>query len=513
MLTHPTTTTADVHRLGTRLAELVNPTTPTPTTNAREVARDESGIYLPGPKRALSPQVQQLLDVSPEGDASAVLWRILCGAAAAHWRYSDIQTIADAPGLEHARTHRAGKSRQPRPNRGSTSPTAVLRRQWTRAVTKVAQTPPPTSTTPEDPGFAGRAELVSAVVRTVQGRADATPARWGASRAGLAQRRVLDALCLFHLQAVRVDQVEADIRRLAITTGVDRETVRRSLLALAADGWIERTKTAVGRRGACWTIDPQGVIHSHTAPVLSQADPRPAGTGPAVWAALTNRIKTRLELGSHDAFAPTGGLGIEAGSLYARLDQPGGTVDNSHRFGWTPTKTNQLLQRLAQAGLIVHDNCWKRTPTNRLDAAADELGTTGFGQRRAERYLLERALWAWWLAELEHMRAPHQTTPHQVPAHHRVGRPRRRPAHPRRRDGRADYAAARRVLQQQPGWIQMWCQDVKHRLAHKIESYSPRNVHPQTTSNRTQAGQSRSQTPPEPVEQKNCSKNFRSKCP
>ena len=48
--------------------------------------------------------------------------------------------------------------------------------------------------------------------------------------------------------------MEADIRRLALTCGLDRETARRALLALAADGWIARTHPSMGPRGARWTI-------------------------------------------------------------------------------------------------------------------------------------------------------------------------------------------------------------------------------------------------------------------
>ena len=69
----------------------------------------------------------------------------------------------------------------------------------------------------DDPTFDPRAELVAECVRAVQNHADAAAGHWGSSRSELAQRRILDALCLFHLQAVRVDDIEADIRRLART--------------------------------------------------------------------------------------------------------------------------------------------------------------------------------------------------------------------------------------------------------------------------------------------------------
>ncbi len=319
-LTEATVTLAEVHALMSRIAEQVQLAAPSAASRQRRPVAEENGMpFLPGAKRPLSVHRGALLDTPPTGDLSAVLWRVLCGAAAARWRFADIMAIADAPGLEHARTLRAGASRVPRPARGSASTMAVLRRQWSRAVLTMADLPPGQSQEGTDTSFELRAEVVAAIVRTVQRRADATPGRWGRSRSGLAQRRILDALCLFHLQGVRADEVEADIRRLALTCGLDRETARRSLLALAADGWISRTRNAAGRRGAYWTIDPGGVVHSRVCGVLSQADPRPPGTGPSLRIVLSNELADRLRASAHDAFATAGGLGLEAGSLYGRL--------------------------------------------------------------------------------------------------------------------------------------------------------------------------------------------------
>jgi hypothetical protein len=440
VLTDPTVTTDQVHALMTRLADFVQTTTPTQTARRRPVAEVDGLPFLPGPKRALSASCRALLDTPPTGDLSAVLWRVLCGAAAARWRYADLAALADAPGFEHVRSLRAGAMRVPRPRRGPASPAAVLRRQWTRAVHAVAALAP--GQQGADATFETRAEIVTEMVRAVQRRADATPGRWGRSRAGLAQRRVLDALCLFHLQGVRADEVEADIRRLGLTCGLDRETARRSLLALAADGWIARTRQAAGRRGARWTIDPAGAVHTRVSVTLSQADPRPAGTGPALRTALLGELTDRLHASAHDAFAHQGGLGLAAGSLYGRLREPLDLLQCAQLQGWSIEQTTSLLQQLNAVGLIEGTGrCWQRTGPEHLDAASAEFGTDGVGQRRADRYALERALWAWWCTELDAL-----CRARRHPGHRRLRQGVSRTPHPRGRDGRADFRAARRAL-------------------------------------------------------------------
>ena len=445
-LTDATVTLAEVHALMSRIAEQVQLAAPSAASRQRRPVAEENGMpFLPGAKRPLSVHCGALLDTPPTGDLSAVLWRVLCGAAAARWRFADIMAIADAPGLEHARTLRAGASRVPRPARGSASTMAVLRRQWSRAVLTMADLPPGQSQEGTDTSFELRAEVVAAIVRTVQRRADATPGRWGRSRSGLAQRRILDALCLFHLQGVRADEVEADIRRLALTCGLDRETARRSLLALAADGWISRTRNAAGRRGAYWTIDPGGVVHSRVCGVLSQADPRPPGTGPSLRIVLSNELADRLRASAHDAFATAGGLGLEAGSLYGRLADRLDTMKCSQLMGWSMDKTTRVLDRLGSAGLIEwRGYCWTRA-IGELDRVAVDLGTDGFGRRRADLYSLERALWAWWRDELDAMRAMRRHLRCRVRGPLRQGVS--APAHPRHRDGKADFVAARHALQ------------------------------------------------------------------
>ncbi|MBK8462885.1 MAG: hypothetical protein IPL36_07620 [Nigerium sp.] len=448
-LTHPTVTADQVGDLVARLVNRVPAPPPVDRTLRRPVAAADGMPFLAGPKRPLSAACRAALETAPSGDLSRMLWRVLCGVAVARWRFDDVAAIADAPGLEHARSLRTGATRSPRPATGPASPAAVLRRQWTRAVDTVAHL----ATDPhraDDESFDVRAETVAELVRSVQGRADATAGRWGSSRAGLAQRRVLDALGLYHLQAVRPIDVEADIRRLALTCGLDRETARRALLALAADGWIARTRPSVGRHGARWTIDPGGAIHTRISSMLSQAVPRPAGTGTALRAVLVNDLIRRVTTSAHDAFAPRGGLGSEASSIYARLQVPTDTLAASRLTGWTMVKTARVLERLAALGLVsCRARRWQQSHVDRLDALAVELGTAGRGDRRAALYAEERASWAWWQAELAWMRAPRPAPPEarrpNPPGRLHEGD--RWPPHPRHGNGRADFARARRVIE------------------------------------------------------------------
>ena len=67
------------------------------------------------------PGAAALREDAASGDASAILWRVLVGAAAARWRHADIAALVDeAPGLEHVRTYRDRGQRRPR-GRGARS--------------------------------------------------------------------------------------------------------------------------------------------------------------------------------------------------------------------------------------------------------------------------------------------------------------------------------------------------------------------------------------------------------
>lgn len=210
---------------------------------------------------------------------------------------------------------------------------------------------------------------------------------------------------------------------------------------------VERTREASGPRGARWTVDPGSAIRGRVAETLSQADPRPPGTGAALREVLANDLNDRIGAGAHDAFAGRGGLGIEAGSLYGRITESGSTIV-ALGSGGDLVKAKTLLERLAGAGLVVGDGLqWHRTDSSELDRIAVEQGTDGRGAERAARYARERAAWAWWRAELSWMRSPRGRPERSgAPRVREVAKSRTGLPHPRRRDGRAHFALARRLL-------------------------------------------------------------------
>lgn len=400
--------------------------------------------YLPGPRRPLPAGSSQALhqDATDGTDASAVLWRVLIGAAAAHWRYADIAALADqAPGLEHVRTRREGSARSPR---DPSQMRAVLAHQWARAVRHVATSPRQIG---DDPTFEPRAAALAEHVQTLQERADASVGRW-ASTTGAMDRRVFDTLCLFSLQAMN-PTVEADVRRLAMHAGIGRTSAAKALHRLSAHGWIVRTQASEGARAAFWSIDPQDVIHTSPDQARTQADSRPLATGSTHRGLLTVTLTERLNAGAHDLFTQDG-LGVLAGNVYARLSE---TFQSLHtlarQLGLSLSLLRTLLERLTEEGLILqHAQGWRRPARDARARLAGLKGLTGALARRARLYRQERAMWAWWQSEQAWMAAPRSqqavrplTSLTPAAETTRLGR------YPRHRhSGRADHHAARRHL-------------------------------------------------------------------
>jgi hypothetical protein len=446
----PTGTAAAVRALVEHLAALVGAAEPSgPLEANRPLPLDDHGHpYLPGPRRELAAVSRAALEEdASSGDASAVLWRVLIGAAAARWKHADVAALVPtSPGLEHLRSHRlsTGTSTQ-RVSREPREVAATLARQWAKAVAHVATTPRQIG---EDPTFDARADAIAAHVRDVQSRADAAAGRWGQGR-GPADRRVLDVLSLLALQALTPD-LEADIRRLGLLAGIGRETARVALYRLAADGWITRIQDSEGSRGARWRLHPHGDIHSKECMGRSQADPRPAGAGAAERLTLLKTLIHRTRACAHDVFTLGPGLGHAAGNLYARATATPRTLAQFVQdLGTTTDHAARLLDRLTDTGLFSHSPAgWFRKASDSRPAAAKRLRVHGRLAERGARYSLERELWAWWQAELGWMQAPRRTA-----ASRRAG-----PgqlsllpedgtnvygAHPRRPDGKADYRRAR----------------------------------------------------------------------
>ncbi len=455
-LTVPTVAAADVTRLVEVLADGQRPDPVAPLDPAAALLTDRAGrLYLPGVRQQLPVSSAQALQVDAAAvdantvDASPVLRRVLVGAVAARWRCADIAAlVARSPGLEHVRSQGQGPGvarRVRSPGEGR----AVLARQWDRAVRWVATHPRASNL--EDPTFEPRAAALAALVEATQTRADAAAGRW-AGPGGPADRRVLDALCVLSLQAVSA-VVEADIRRLGLVCGIGRETARTALLRLSRDGWVTRHSPADGPRAASWILN--GALSTVIdVPGRSQADSRPPGAGTAERNRWLTLLRTRLGAAAHDVFTPAGGLGHATGQLYATLTSlPASSSQLAHQLGYSPADTGIRLGLLRAVRLArLTSKGWSVVRVDRRDAAALRLGVAGRLADRVRRYALEREAFAWWTDELTWMHAAHRTAASRrpglgqlvvldpadtVPAW---------PAHPRRGDGCADFAAARRVL-------------------------------------------------------------------
>ena len=69
---------------------------------------------------------------------------------------------------------------------------------------------------------------------------------------------MLDVACELMLAAVATD-IELNTRRLAMLSGIGRDTARVALHRLAADGWLTPTTPAAGVHGAHWAL-PASVL-------------------------------------------------------------------------------------------------------------------------------------------------------------------------------------------------------------------------------------------------------------
>src|SRR5690606_25083083 len=108
----------------------------------------------------------------------------------------------------------------------------------------------------------------------------------------------------------------------------------------------------------------------------------------------------RTTAARHDAFTPAHALGLHAGNTYARITKPMTTTDLARTTAQHPDTARTTLHRLAQHGLVIRTSAgWAPTAIDARDAAAARLGVTGTLQGRAERYRVERVLWAWWRSE------------------------------------------------------------------------------------------------------------------
>ena len=469
-LLRPTATSAQVLTLaGLVQAEQTvteRPASPQVTT------RDAAGHRcLPGSRRPLSARAHTALHdpLPPTADASAVLAAVLCGAVRARWHLVDLLALlATAPGLQHARTERAGAGRRVR---AAAEQVEVLTRQWNRAVDTVATGPHTThDTAAGDPTFESRCAAVVAMISAVQQRGDASPGRW-ARGGGPADRRVLDVASHLMLTAVTTD-IELDTRRLAQLAGISRSTAHLALQRLTADGWLTPGTPAAGVHGAHWALpavpdqrpaaDPST---RHMDPARTQGTPSPLPAPSRARTAWLSHLAHRTAAVLHDALT-AGGLGHHTARVYQALTTTAVDVlDLVARTGYSPPRLRRYLDRLADRRLARTDRvgrwllCGRGHSTGtRLDRAARILGVRGVLADRARRYRIERDAWAWWVDELSWRRLP-AAQKRRAPGvgqtviafvgHDTLSRHHRGP-HPRTSGGRADFRAARRHLSELP---------------------------------------------------------------
>lgn len=386
------------------------------------MAHDSDGRpYLIGAKRDVTARIRELLNSAPDDDTSRTQGAVLVGCARARWRYADVAALLDvSPAFEHARTRPVASGRLPRPRVTSEK---LLVADWTRAVYYAAHNP--LAYAGDDEEFVARAFAVSAAVAACQERADALPGRWGLDAASRAQRAsqgryshraVLDAVCLYLVQAAR-DDVEVDVRRLSAETGYGREACRLALLALSTpemDGdvesaWLVRVADAHGVHGARFRLSKRFSTGTDE-PKWSQAAMRPGpSTAPATaqrsW--WINRIASRFRLLADDAFAAPGSLGRTAGRVYAALPEEGaaGISELARVAGMTALQLRRALHRLQRVGLADRSTVgWRRSPSTTTEVVAVVLAVDGYLLDRRTRYEVERRVWAWWSAECAWMR-------------------------------------------------------------------------------------------------------------
>lgn len=455
VLTDPTVTRGDVVQLRDLLLELAGPLPePLHAAATRKVELDDAGQPV-----IVTPARVTFRPTRADGDASAILASAIARCFHAGMTFEQVLAIApENSAFVHAFTERTSAGR--RTPRSAQSTQKILERQWARVTRWVHATP--TAFTATDPDFEARAAATVALVDALQGRANASPGRWSRHGAGPHQsagtgrytdRLVLDALCFLALQAVS-GLVEASARTLSQITGAGRETCRTALQRLQEDGWVDLDTPAEGVRAAKWRLRDLSTARIDLD--RSQVVPPPDLLSAAALRKLhLENLGERLQLTRHDVFAAPHSLGRTTGRVYAALrglELPDLTEISRSTSLSAPTVRRSLRALTRYQLADTTEGFWQRAPDIR-DRVAGVLGVAGYLEDRERRYSAEREAWAWWQAELEHRRAPrgrrrrrrHST---QLGLLTLAGSPPEFPIHPRRRDGRADFAAALELVRE-----------------------------------------------------------------
>ncbi|WP_156812180.1 hypothetical protein [Alloscardovia criceti] len=378
--------------------------------------RDSQGMpYLPGTPRTPSRHIDTLMrtPISAATDTSARLYAIVLGMVKNHWHYATLitymHTHATLPGFTHAFSRKKAHTRIPRPEKGINSMPHVVARMWTKAYTTITNTTQQHTGT--DTEFIQRRNHVTRVIDSVVARnMNTTLTGTGAAT----DQRVLNALCLFSLQANSLT-IQADTRRIALTTGISRQSAAVSFTRLRNNNIISLTSPATGRQAHTYTIRENSQNTSlrtsqRQNPDTSEYAPQ-ENTLPIIHTQLVHMLTRWLTTTSHDA-CTYHGLGILRGNTYAttHLDTPENTL-------------NTQLDRIAYAYQCE--------------------GTVAI---REATYTVERALWAWWCQELDHMTSPARHITGRPPAHTATSVHKLTLSQYPRKNNKAHYATARNMI-------------------------------------------------------------------
>jgi hypothetical protein len=442
---------------------------PTPTVSHGLMTGPDGHAFVPGDRRELTPSTVALLSapMPVAEDASLRLVRVLAGMANAGWQFGDLAPyVASSPAFEHVRTQRVRDARQ---RRSAQQSHKILTREWRHAVEYVAARPA-TSSTSTSSGYLEHLTHTTRAVQALQDRADTMPGLWGADRASQAarvhrgtysRRAVLDALCLFMVQAASTT-VEADCRRLAMHVGYGRTTVSEALRDLATptiDGdpesaWIVREGVPERARGQRYRLSRRFSTGDYP-PNRTQALPTPPHPL-AHRDRLFRELGERLEVLALDVFAAPHSLGRHAGSVYRYLPETSSLFGRdlaalTYLTGLSAGQVRVELDKLERIWLATPKaGGWARGSANPV-AIAIHLEVAGYLEDRAQRYRYEREQWGFWMAEVdeilkERRRRGSRPDPTAVELFESDRLRSRTPLYPRKPDGRWDHSTALRII-------------------------------------------------------------------
>ncbi|WIB62129.1 hypothetical protein DEJ13_17815 (plasmid) [Curtobacterium sp. MCLR17_007] len=444
VLRTPTVTAGDLLRVTAAFRELrptVDPADSSPTGPVD--ARHRAHRTLPAWGEA------HMATVAGGRDPSRTGYLCLLAAAVSGWTLADVEHAArTAPGMEHYRTR--NRPTGGRERRTAAEAAARLERQWAKAQERAVlyRYAPEERAQRDLTELTGIVDVVDAMLQAFT----ASPGRWTRSEADLHDSTVLTYLAWLSLRTGSRD-VAAALRSVAIATGIPSSTVDRSLRRLHEAGWITRRRQADGPNAAVWRLTERfSTPVEHLGP-LHDVTARPPAELFDVRAALIEALEDRITAGRHDVFTRAG-LGPTARGMYESLTSAENSVESvAGRAGLPHGRARAALARLRRHTLAIASPAgWRRRLQDFRSHVARRLGVAGILERRAQQYVDERDLWAWWQDHL--VRKAGRRGRDRVPPTQAVlfrsederGGPEAYPTYPCSSDGRGDHQEAMRFV-------------------------------------------------------------------